>query len=437
MIATAEQVAADLTDELAGSALSVEEILGAATATLSRTRRGTWVAAVMTNDPSALLVVAGDESDPRLAGWVQQYMRSMEPQGRRVTAQGMVRRVIETGQPALIPLVSMDRLFDHMTPGARSWYDRHPSPTELRTTASIVVPMRALGQTIGTLSFSEWNPVDPLDARDVDWIQLVADRLGMVVEHAQCHDASVMRLDRLASFRSVTMAVAASQDLRLTLQLILEQVCGRLLVDAADVLLVDDAGVELYLGASVGFRSMVAADFRVPIPADLTESSLLGRRFDRRYDARTEPDWTGKFGRRVLFAREGFKSYRAVSLLAHGKLVGMLEVFHRSFLDGDQEWLAFLEAMCTNAAIAVRTAALLEEVARGGGQRAKAQRPELSGVEWRILALVVEGATNREIAGTVHLSENTIKFHIRRLLDRVGAVNRTDLARKATQNSWL
>ena len=436
MIATAEQVAADLTDELAGSALSVDEILSAATATLSRMRPGTWVAAVMTNDPSTLVVVAADESDPRLAGWVQRYMSSLEPPGRRVTAQGMVRTVIETGQPALIPLVSMESLFDHMTPGARSWYEKHPSPTELRTTASIVVPMRAFGQTIGTLSFTEWNPVDPLNARDVDWIQLVADRLGMVVEHAQCHSASAMRLDRLASFRNVTMAVAASQDLRLTLQLILEQVCGRLLVDAADVLLVDDAGVELYLGASVGFRSMVAADFRVPIPTDLTESSLLGRRFDRGYDARTDPDWTGQFRRRALFAREGFKSYRAVSLLAQGRLVGMLEVFHRSPLDVDQEWLSFLEAMGTYAAIAVRTAALQEEAGRGG-HRGNAQRPELSALEWRILALVVEGATNREIAGTVHLSENTIKFHIRRLLDRVGAVNRTDLARKATQNSWL
>jgi DNA-binding NarL/FixJ family response regulator len=131
-------------------------------------------------------------------------------------------------------------------------------------------------------------------------------------------------------------------------------------------------------------------------------------------------------------------SYRALPLTARGKLVGVLEAFHRSDVDVDQEWLGFLEALSTTAAIAVQSASLQHQVDRGGGtRRSTVERPELSRVEWRIMALVVEGSTNREIAGQVHLSENTIKFHIRRLLDRVGAVNRTDLARKATQNAWL
>jgi len=436
VIAEAEQVAAGLADECASSALTVEELLQSATLSLSRTRPGTWVASVMNSDPTTLAVVASDEGNPRLAAWVQRYMGSLDPPGRRVQAIGMARSVIDTGDPVLIPAIPIDRLFDHMSAGARGWYDEHPSPTELRSVGSVMVPMRAFGQTIGTLSFTDWNPERPLDAADVAWIQVVADRLGMVVEHAQCHGSAAMRLDRLVAVRNVSMAVAASQDLRLTLQLILEQVCGRLRVDAADVLLVDDAGVELYLGGAVGFRSMLPPDIRLPMPPDLTESSLLGRRFDRRHDTRTDPDWTGQFRRRALFSREGFKAYRALSLLAHGKPVGMLEVFHRSALYVDQEWLAFLEAMGTSAAIAVHTASLEEKLERGPSQH-PVQRPELSALEWRILALVTEGATNREIAGTVHLSENTIKFHIRRLLDRLGAVNRTDLARKATQNSWL
>jgi len=436
VIAEPEQVAAGLVDEFAGEALTVEEILRAATLSLSRTRPGTWVASVMNSDPTTLAVVASDEGDPRLAAWVERYMASLEPPGRRVQTIGMARSVIDTGEPVLIPAIPIDRLFDHMSAGARPWYDEHPSPKELRSIGHVMVAMHAYGQTIGTLSYTDWNPERALDSADVAWIQTVADRLGMVVEHAQCHGSAAVRLDRLVAIRNVSMAVAASQDLRLTLQLILEQVCARLHVDAADVLLVDDAAVELYVGAAVGFRSMLPPDIRLPIPPDLTESSLLGRRFDRRYDTRSEPEWTGQFRRRALFAREGFKAYRALSLLAHGKPVGMLEVFHRSALDVDQEWLAFLDAMGTSAAIAVHTASLEEKLERGSTQH-PAPRPELSTLEWRILGLVTEGATNREIAGAVHLSENTIKFHIRRLLDRLGAVNRTDLARKATQNNWL
>src|SRR5438270_1055828 len=436
MIAQAEEVAAGLVEDLAGAALTVDEILQSATLSLSRTRPGTWVASVLNSDATTLAVVASDDGNPKIAAWVQRYMSFLEPPGRRVKAIGIAQTVIETGEPVLIPAIPMDRLFDHMSAGARPWYDEHPSPAELRSVASVMVAMRAYGQTVGTLSYTNWNPERPLDVADVAWIEVVADRLGTLVEHAQSRGSAAIRLERLVAVRNVTMAVAASQDLRLTLQLILEQVCARLRVDAADVLLVDDAGIELYLGAAVGFRSMLPPDIRLPIPPDLPETSLLGRRFDRRHDVRTDPEWTGQFRRRSLFAREGFKSYRALSLLAHGKPVGMLEVFHRSILDVDQEWVAFLDAMATSAAIAVHTAALEEKLERGLSQHA-AQRPELSTLEWRILALVTEGATNREIAGAVHLSENTIKFHIRRLLDRLGAVNRTDLARKATQNSWL
>ena len=51
--------------------------------------------------------------------------------------------------------------------------------------------------------------------------------------------------------------------------------------------------------------------------------------------------------------------------------------------------------------------------------------------------MVVDGATNQDIADKVHLSQNTVKFHVRRILQKSGAINRTELARKATQQGWL
>jgi DNA-binding CsgD family transcriptional regulator len=436
VIVEAGSAVTELTDELAVTPLKTDEVLRVATTTLSRIRPGTWIAQIMNRDPTTSQVFAADNGDPRLLAYLERFMSSLVERGT-VPTDGMPRTVIESGEPIVFPLGAWDEYAKGMTPPAREWFGQHVAPTALRTISTIIAPLRALGHTIGILQYIAWNSDQPLTDHDVAWMQAIADRLGLLADHALTREASETRLDRLSATRNVAMAVAASQDLRLTLQLILEQTTARLEVDAADVLLVDDAGVELYVGAALGFRSMLPQDLKVPIPPDLTEASLLGRRFDRRYDARTDPDWTGQFRRRALFNREGFKSYRAVSLLVQGRLMGMLEVFHRSAVDVDQEWLWFLEAMGTHAAIAVRNAALLEEVARSGGQRAATQRPELSSLEWRILALVAEGATNREIAGTVHLSENTIKFHIRRLLDRLGAVNRTDLARKATQNSWL
>jgi DNA-binding CsgD family transcriptional regulator len=45
--------------------------------------------------------------------------------------------------------------------------------------------------------------------------------------------------------------------------------------------------------------------------------------------------------------------------------------------------------------------------------------------ELEILALVAEGLSNREIAGKLHVSENTVKTHCSRAFDKLGARRRT------------
>jgi DNA-binding NarL/FixJ family response regulator len=37
----------------------------------------------------------------------------------------------------------------------------------------------------------------------------------------------------------------------------------------------------------------------------------------------------------------------------------------------------------------------------------------------------------------VHLSQHTVKFHLGRMFDKLKVTNRTELARKATQEGWL
>jgi DNA-binding NarL/FixJ family response regulator len=70
---------------------------------------------------------------------------------------------------------------------------------------------------------------------------------------------------------------------------------------------------------------------------------------------------------------------------------------------------------------------------RGEGGRA----PRLSPLEREILSLLVEGTTNSAIAQAVHLSQSTVKFHVRQILQKGGAGNRTELARVATREGWL
>lgn len=67
----------------------------------------------------------------------------------------------------------------------------------------------------------------------------------------------------------------------------------------------------------------------------------------------------------------------------------------------------------------------MRELAAGGH---KDKLSELSEQERRILGLIAEGKTNREIAGTVYLSEKTVKNYVSTILSKLGMERRAQAA---------
>ena len=75
----------------------------------------------------------------------------------------------------------------------------------------------------------------------------------------------------------------------------------------------------------------------------------------------------------------------------------------------------------------------------GRDTHASAQRDEILGLRARfarltprqrqILGLIVEGRLNKQIAAQLGLSENTVKVHRHRIMQRMGAPNVVGLAR--------
>ncbi len=69
------------------------------------------------------------------------------------------------------------------------------------------------------------------------------------------------------------------------------------------------------------------------------------------------------------------------------------------------------------------------EQALGGVSRVSRFRGrfDLSRREKEVLALLLENLSNKEIAGRLHVSERTVKFHVSNLLGKYGVKRRTDL----------
>ena len=68
----------------------------------------------------------------------------------------------------------------------------------------------------------------------------------------------------------------------------------------------------------------------------------------------------------------------------------------------------------------------------------RVEKPEvtfiLSAREREVMELVAEGMGNREIAETLFISENTVKGHLRRIIDKLKVHNRVDVARYVLLN---
>ena len=61
----------------------------------------------------------------------------------------------------------------------------------------------------------------------------------------------------------------------------------------------------------------------------------------------------------------------------------------------------------------------------------------LSHTRLEILRLIAVGFSNREIAGRVHLSENTVKSHIQQIFRKLDVANRVQAALRASTQGWL
>ncbi len=57
--------------------------------------------------------------------------------------------------------------------------------------------------------------------------------------------------------------------------------------------------------------------------------------------------------------------------------------------------------------------------------------------EHEVLELVAEGATNAEIAARLTISENTVKFHMKNILQKLHASNRAEVVAYALRSGLL
>jgi DNA-binding NarL/FixJ family response regulator len=62
---------------------------------------------------------------------------------------------------------------------------------------------------------------------------------------------------------------------------------------------------------------------------------------------------------------------------------------------------------------------------------------DLTPREREVLGLLAEGLPNKAIADRLHISDQTVKFHVASISGKLGAVNRTDAVRRAVRRGLI
>lgn len=407
----------------------VNSVLEIATSMLSRIRPATWVAVVMNPDPATSRVVVADDTELAMAEYVEAYVTAIDRPHRAPTT-GMSQQVIESDVPILRPTVTYDDFLSSVSAQGREFMRTNPPPFGRDHFGVLVVPMRVGGARIGSLSAFDWKQERLFDESDLDWVQPVADRIALSVEHARLAGRAEQNAVRLEVIRAIGLAVRQRQDVGLIARVVVEQVISRLGVDAADILLLSDGATDLVLTAAAGFRSPVALGYRTPVGS----MPVTGTSWQPLAQSLTDGERKAHNPRAPHFAREGFQTMLTVPLHARNRLAGVLELYQRAPFEWEQDSLEFFDTLGGLIGVAIdHASAPTPDAAR----ERRSPRPALSDLELQILRLIVEGFTNRDIAEQVHRSENTIKFHVRRILDKTKTANRTELARHATRDGWL
>jgi PAS domain S-box-containing protein/putative nucleotidyltransferase with HDIG domain len=289
--------------------------------------------------------------------------------------QGPAGRVIRTGTPQIIEDTTKDKSFI-------PWRDR-----ALRYGFYTVgaFPLISHRRTFGVLNLYSGKPGFFTPERK-DFIQTFAYSVCSTLENARLFEDLQKRLRRIQSLRKIDVAIAGSTDMKLVLNIALNEVIHQLNIDAVDVFLYNPYTQMLEYTISLGFRSDIDKKAKIKLRESLIGRVALARHSIEISDLKNT--WRGyvvdisdrdaeNFEQFII--DEDFNYYYGIPLISKGKLLGVLEVFCRSSIEFNGEEKDFLEVLAGQIAVAIDNVRLLQSLEDANMELTRAYEETIEG----------------------------------------------------------
>jgi PAS domain S-box-containing protein/putative nucleotidyltransferase with HDIG domain len=288
----------------------------------------------------------------------------------------------------------------------------------------------------GTTTVGVWFVSVPLPRQmapqQVKLLESLAEMAGAALHRMHLYEQTEQRLRQVDALHAIDVAISASMDLKTVLNVVLDKVAAELGADAAGILLLHPQRQTLEYAAGRGFRTQIFKGTQLRLGEGYAGRATLERHAIYIPDLAEQSD-NPRLAKHLT--AESFRAYYGVPLIAKGQVVGVLEIFQRSPLPADHEWVAFLETLSGQAAIAIENAQLFDGLQRSNLDLALAYDATIEG--WSRALDLRDKETEGHTLRTTELTERLARVmglrdadlvHIRRgaLLHDIGKMGVPD-----------
>ena len=228
------------------------------------------------------------------------------------------------------------------------------------TRAWLGVPLIVKGYVIGGISVQSFEP-NVFNENHQRLLESMGAQVAIALDNARLVEQAQEQINRLAALHDIDLVINSSLDLRVTLNILLDQVVDKLNIDAASVLLFNPRTLMLEYTAGRGFRTHSIEHYSLRMGEGISGRAAMERHL---IQALNLDELDDSLAYANIMHEEGFVSYFSVPLIAKGQVKGVLDIFNRKPLNPDQDWFNFLETLGGQAAIAIDNTTLLEDLHR-------------------------------------------------------------------------
>jgi signal transduction histidine kinase/DNA-binding response OmpR family regulator len=273
----------------------------------------------------------------------------------------------------------------------------------------LMLPMVFQGRTIGLVEIIDCRVERNFTDRQIELAKLLTNQAAIAIDHARLYGEIHQYLEELTTLNMISQTITRTLDLQEMLTIIARHAVRLAGVEAASVVLYDEANNDLWFAAASGEREDAIRDMRLEMGQGIVGWVIQHEEAVLVPEVSADPRFFSQFDRESGFTT---RSILCVPLQTKGHTIGAIEAINKERSSFDQDDRRLLTSLAAPAATAIETARLFELAQQEIAERKRAEvalEEERALLARRVAERTADlNAANRELARAARLKDEFV-----------------------------